>query len=140
MSLSVTTQQFAGGVSQYDDPEAVGVSNYLYWLCGKFQLEGQQIINGVGGGTVIGLPINAGVSTPNPLDFEVTANSPISTGVSTITISNYIGYNVIFVRGGITQSSIDLGGGSYYSWNRVTGQFTCFPAAQAGELFQLYPQ
>jgi hypothetical protein len=118
-----------------DESTARGVANYLYWICGKFALEGQYIITGAGGGTVV--PINPG-STPNPTEFEVTGSSIIPAGDSTVTISTYIGYNLLFVRNGIPQSQIDLGN-SYYNWNKVTGQFICYGPAVEGELFQLYP-
>jgi hypothetical protein len=72
MSLTVTTTPFSGGVTAYNNPTARGVANYLYWLCGKFQIEGQYIIMGVGGGSVI--PINP-TTFPNPIEFEVTGSS-----------------------------------------------------------------
>lgn len=141
MSLSVTVQQFSGGVSLYDDNEAIGVSNYLYWLCGKFALEAQYITNGIGGGVVIPVsPIipTPPVVTPNPLDFEITSSSFMVDGQSSVSIPTFIGYNLLFVRNNIAQSTVNLGN-SYYNWDKVTGVFTCFPAATTSELFQLYP-
>jgi len=135
MSLQVTLTQFQGGVTAYENIEAQGVANYLYWLCGQFALEGQYIITGTGGGSVV--PINPG-ATPNPLDFEVTPSSFIANGVSSITIPEFIGYNLLFLRNNVPQSTVDLGG-SYFSWNKTNGLFTCSPAATTGELFQLYP-
>ena len=134
-SLTASTTAFQGGAFEYNNQNLRGVANYLYWICGKFALDGQYIITGAGGGTVV--PINPG-STPNPTEFEVTATSIIPAGDSTITIDAYIGYNLLFVRNGIPQSQIDLGN-SYYNWNKVTGQFTCYGPAVEGELFQLYP-
>lgn len=60
MALTVTTTQFSGGVSEITNPDEVrGVANYLYWLCGKFALEGQDIVESEeGGGTVITDPSN----------------------------------------------------------------------------------
>jgi hypothetical protein len=135
LPLSFTQTPFSGGVTEYTNTAARGVANYLYWLCGQFALEGQYIITGVGGGSVV--PINPS-STPTPLDFEVTPSSFISEGQSIASIPNFIGYNLLFVRNNVPQSIVDLGG-SYYSWNKTTGTFTCYPAAAAGELFQLYP-
>jgi hypothetical protein len=135
LSLIVSTTSFSGGVTSYTNTSARGVANYLYWLCGQFALEGQYIITGVGGGSVV--PINPS-ATPTPLDFEVTASSFISEGQSSVSIPNFIGYNLLFVRNNVPQSIVDLGG-SYFSWNKTTGIFTCYPAAAAGELFQLYP-
>jgi len=135
MAIQITVTQFSGGVNAYYNEGARGVANYLYWLCGKFGIEGQYIITGIGGGSVI--PINPG-STPNPLDFEVTSISFITNGQSSAAIPTYIGYNLLFVRNNIPQSTVNLGN-SYYSWNKTTGTFTCSPAATTGELFQLYP-
>jgi hypothetical protein len=124
-------------VSTSENISARGVANYLYWLCGKFALEAQFLITGAGGGTVI--PIMPG-STPSPIEFEVTASSYMVNGQSTVTIPSFKGYNLLFVRNNVPQSIIDMGGGSsYFSWNKVTGVFTCYPAATSGELFQLYP-
>lgn len=112
-----------------------GTANYLYWLCGKFQIEGQFIITGTGGGSVI--PINPG-ATPNPIEFEVTGSSFMINGQSTINIPSFVGYNLLFVRNNVPQSIVDMGA-SYFSWSKITGQFVCYPAAVSGELFQLYP-
>ena len=135
MSLTVTTTAFTGGVTEFQNASARGVANYLYWLCGKFALEGQYIITGTGGGSVV--PINPG-ATPNPIEFEVDATSFIPNGNSTVTIPSFIGYNLLFVRNNVPQSIINTGA-SYFTWNKVTGVFTCSPAAATGELFQLYP-
>lgn len=112
-----------------------GVANYLYWLCGKFALEGLDIINGPGGGAVI--PINPALN-PNPIEFEVTVSSFMVDGQSVKSIQSFVGYNLLFVRNNIPQSIVDMGG-SYFSWDKTTGIFTCYPAAVSGELFQLYP-
>lgn len=135
MSLIVDTTQFSGGVSAYQNPTLEGTANYLYWICGKFQLGAQYIITGTGGGSVV--PINPG-ATPNPSEFEVTTSSFIPEGTSTINIPAYVGYNLLFVRNNVPQSTVNLGA-SYFSWNKITGQFACYPAAVGGELFQLYP-
>ena len=136
MSLSVTVTQFSGGenpVSTY--PEVRQVANYLYWLCGKFALEGQYILTGTGGGTVV--PVNP-VETPNPIEFEVTATSFMIDGQSSIAITSYIGYNLLFVRNNIPQSIVNMGN-SHFTWDKTIGLFTCYGAASSGELFQLYP-
>jgi hypothetical protein len=112
------------------------LANYLYWLSESFQLEAQNIISGPGGGSVA--PTPSGGAYPNDLDFEVTASSFMVTGVSSITISQFIGYDVDFARGGIMQNTTSLGdGSSYYAWNRVTGLFSIYPAASVGELFRI---
>lgn len=113
-------------------------ANYAYWLYGKFQLEAQNIIDGAGGGSVA--PTPAGTTLPNPLDFEVSASTTVATGETSVTISQFIGYDVNFSRGGIMQNTTSLGdGSSYYAWNRVTGLFSVYPAAAEGELFRIMP-
>lgn len=121
----------------YDiDPDYSGMTQcclYLWELMGKYGI-GAMAYTG-GGGSIS--PITPD-TMPDPYQFEVSASSFIVTGQSSKTISNFIGYNLIFVRNNIPQSTVD-NGGSYYSWDRITGLFTCSPAAQATELFQLYP-
>jgi hypothetical protein len=137
MPIQISTTPFTGGVTSYTNIQARGVANYLYWLCGRFQIEGQFIIMGTGGGSVI--PINP-TTFPNPIEFEVTDNSFMINGQSTIVIPTFINYNLLFVRNNIPQSIVNMGGGSsYFSWNKITGTFNCYPAAVSGELFQLYP-
>jgi hypothetical protein len=113
-------------------------ANYLYWLCGLFQLQAQRIISGPGGGSVT--PTPSGGALPNPYDFIVSGSSFIAEGVSTINIPLFIGYNVSFDRGGQPQYTTDPGnGGSFFSWNRVTGDFSISPAAFEGEQFRITP-
>ncbi len=113
-------------------------ANYLYWLCGMFQLQAQNIINGPGGGTVI--PITPGTS-PNPIDFIVSGSSLIPTSGTTVNIPQFIGYNVDFARGGVEQYTTPPGDGTgYYNWNKVTGDFTLIDGpAIDGERFRLSP-
>lgn len=113
-----------------------GVANYLIWMCGKYGLQSQYIITGSGGGSVN----PAGSTRPQPLDFIVSGTSPIPTGTSSISIPQFAGWNVDFVRGGIEQNTTDVGdGSSYFGWNRTTAVFTCSPALQASELVRLTP-
>jgi hypothetical protein len=135
--MQVTSTNFSGGTNPYTNPTVTGTANYLYWLCGKFALDGQYIISGPGGGSVIssGSIIQGNV---NPVEFEVDATSIIPSGDSSITLISFIGYNLLFVRSNVTQSTVD-NGGSYFTWDKNTGVFTCFPSANTGELFQLYP-
>lgn len=127
------------------DESIRNVANYLYWLCGTFQLKAQNIISGPGGGSVV--PTPSGGGAVNALDFEVSASSPIPTGGSTITLDgtsgnpDYRGYLIVNIsRGGLWQNTTTLGdGSSYYSWNSVTGLLTVFPAVSAGELIRITP-
>jgi len=116
-----------------DDTSLTLTANYLYSLCRGYNLQAQNIS---GSGTVA--PISP-ITAPNPYDFEVSAASFIVTGATTKTFpSTWIGYNLLFVRNGIPQSTVDIGG-SYYSWNRDTAALTISGAAVESELFQFYP-
>lgn len=113
-----------------------GVANYLVWLCGKFGLTAKNSI-GIGGGTVI--PILPGALSASRIDFTVSASSsPMAAGDTTCTLSDFIGYNLDFVRGGISQSTLGTEA-SYFSFNRSTGAFVCFPALVTGEIIALIP-
>ena len=111
-------------------------SNYLYSLCRGYNLKAQKIL-GTAGGSIS--PINI-ESAPTPLQFEVSVSSIIATGETSVTLSQFIGYNLLFVRGQVPQSTIDIGDGtSYYSWSKSIGLLTISPAAVEGELMQIYP-
>lgn len=110
-----------------------GTANYLYSLCRGYNLQAQNI---TGSGTVA--PINP-IVAPNPYDFIVDGSSFVATGATTKNFpATWAGYNLLFVRNGIPQSTQDTGG-SYYSWDRAIAVLTISPAAQAGEQFQFYP-
>lgn len=120
-----------------DDPTDTTLSataNYLYNLCGKYGMQAQAISGTTG--SVAG--IVSGVQSPLPLDFEVSASSIIAAGSSTLIITAFMGCNIEFTRGGITQNTTNVGG-SYYSWNKVTAEFICYPDASLGELFRIVP-
>lgn len=110
-------------------------SNYLYSLCRGYNLQAQAILGTATGGSVA--PITP-TSIPNPYDFVVSGSSLIPTGASSVTLPAYIGWNVLVVRNGITQSNINVGQ-SYYSWNKTTGLLTISPEAYDGEQFQIFP-
>lgn len=125
----------------YDkDPEYTGVrvvADYLYELIVKYAFKSAAIVDNNTGGQIAP---PSGVTVPNPYDFEVSDSSFIATGESSVTISQFIGYNVNFSRNGVMQNTTNLGDGStYYSWNLVTGLFTIYGAATAGELFRIMP-
>ena len=109
-------------------------SNYLYSLCRGYNLQAQQI-SGTGG-TIT--PVNP-TEIPDPYNFEVSPTSIIPSGATNATLSAFIGFNVLFVRNGIPQSSLNLNGDSYFSWNKALGIITIHPAAITGEIFQIYP-
>ena len=116
------------------DTSLTQTSNYLYSLCRGYNLQAQQIAGT--GGTIT--PVNPS-QIPNPYDFEVTASSLIPDGANSAVISAFIGFNLLFVRNGIPQSTLNIGGNSYFSWNKTLGIITISPAAYSGEQFQLYP-
>jgi hypothetical protein len=123
---------------QYDinpsDTTLVATSNYLYALCGKFALAAQSVL--FAPGTTGGIIAR---TTPSPYQFTVDASTSFMIdGQSAKTITSFIGYNLVFVRGGITQSTVSTEP-SYYSWSKTVGGFVCVPAAATGELFQLIP-
>ncbi len=125
-----------GAVDQ--DPTLRGTANYLVWMCGKYGLQALNIISGGGGGSVIPTPSPA--NRPLPLDFVVSATSIIPTGATGFTIAAFIGWNLQFDRGGITQNTTDVGdGSSYYGWVRANGTFSVSPSLQEGELVRLTP-
>jgi len=116
------------------DPSLTQTSNYLYSLCRGYNLQAQQI-SGTGG-TIT--PVNP-TQIPNPYIFEVSASSIVPAGATSATLTAFIGFNVLFVRNGIPQSTLNLNGDSYFSWNKNLGLFTINPAAVGGEIFQIYP-
>lgn len=122
--------------SDPSDDTLTATSNYLYALCGRFGLQAQAIL--LAPGTISGI---IAPTAPSPYQFTVDASASfIIDGQSSKTITAFIGYNLIFVRNNITQSTVDPGGGaSYYSYTKATGSFICYPAAVTGEIFQLIP-
>ena len=110
-------------------------SNYLYSLCRGYNLQAQAILGTATGGSVA--PITP-TSIPNAYDFVVSGSSLIPTGANSVTLTAYIGWNVLFVRNGIAQSTVNTGQ-SYYSWNKTTGILTISPEAYLDEQFQIYP-
>jgi hypothetical protein len=118
-------------------------ANYLYWLCGQFQLQAQNVINGPGGGSVI--PVTPSGISLNPYDFEVSAISfPLADGQSSVTLDgtsgtqDYRGFNVEVLRGGVGQNTTNTGG-TYFVWNKITGVFQMLPAVATGELIRISP-
>lgn len=111
------------------------MGNYLLSLMGIYLFQAQDASGG--GGSIS--PVTPG-TIPDPYDFEVSASSFIATSATTKTFpSSWVGLNVLFVRGGITQSTVNQGG-TYYSWSKTSGTLTLINgAAQATELFQIYP-
>lgn len=113
-------------------------ANYLYSLCGKYGLQAQ-VVNQSSG--VIASATTVTSSLPFPLDFIVSVSSTIPTGGTSVVISAFIGYNIEFIRGSVTQYTTNPGDGStYYNWDRTTGTLTLFNgAAQVDERLRITP-
>jgi hypothetical protein len=115
------------------DTSLTATSNYLLGLC--LYVAAAKNITG-NGGTIAGVHV-AG-NAPDPYRFIVDASTTFMIdGESSKTITAFIGYNLIYVRGGIDQSTQDDGSGSYFSWTKSTGSFITFPALNTGENIQL---
>jgi hypothetical protein len=92
-------------------------------------------------------PFSSGGNIANvvvdPIDWIVTPTStPLATGQTTTILTQFIGHNINFFRGALTQYTTNPGDGSvYYSWNKVTGQLQLLgttPEAQEGERMRIY--
>lgn len=130
-----TLDQFSGGVdTSSGDADLQKVSNYLYWLCSKYALKSQGIS---GSGSVA--PIVEPTDELPVYDFEVTTTSFIVAGQTVKSIPLFEGRQIQLFRGGIIQSTADVGG-AYYDWDSVTATLTLINGeAQLGEVIQIYP-
>ena len=45
MPIQASTIQFSGGVSAYQNQQLDGVGNYLIWMCGKFGIKSESVLN-----------------------------------------------------------------------------------------------
>ena len=115
------------------DERVLPLTNYLFWLCGKYAAVAQSMSGN--GGSIAGVVLPTDLEV---LDFVVSSTSIIPTGESTLTIEEFKGFNIEFARGGVVQYQTD-NQGSYFSWNKVTGEFICFPAADENEPFRISP-
>jgi hypothetical protein len=121
--------------SDPSDTTLTSTSNYLYALCGKFALQAQAVLPAPG--TISGI---IAPTTPSPYQFTVDASTSfIIDGQSSKTITAFIGYNLLFTRGNLTQNTMNDGISSYYSWVKATGSFVMYPAAATGEVIGLFP-
>lgn len=117
------------------DPTYTGLdacAQYLWQLCGRWGLAAQQIS---GSGSTAG---SSSGSTASRIDFIVSVSSYIPTGDASKTITQFIGFNVDFIRNGVSQSTISTES-SYISFNRSTGLLTITPALADGELISIIP-
>lgn len=112
------------------DESLVPTSNYLLSIC---DISAASVISA--SGTIASQ--NA-LNTPSPYIFTVDASTSfIIDGQSTKTITSFIGYNVLFSRGGIIQTDLNTEP-SYFNWNKTSGLFSISPQAFTGEVFAIY--
>jgi hypothetical protein len=117
------------------DEDLREVANYLVWLCGMYGQQAQAISEGSGGGTVI----TGGATAPGQLNFTVAASgTTLIDGQSTVTLNDFIGYNLIVNKNGTALTQIATAP-VYYTWNSVNGSLTVVPAAFLGDEFQITP-
>lgn len=117
------------------DEDLRNVANYLLWLCGKFGLQARNLI-GIGGGSVV--PVIPGSLRPSRIDFVVSASSQLPTGSTGGTFSSFAGYELDFIRGGISQSTVTTEP-TYFTWTKATGLLFISPALAEGELIAIIP-
>ncbi len=108
-------------------------ANYLYSLCRGYNLKARSVTGS--GGSIS--PVVPG-TMPNPIEFIVSGSSYIPTGGSVKTITTFIGWNLLFIRNNVAQSTVN-NGGTYFNWSKTTGAFEMFGAAAEEELLQFYP-
>jgi hypothetical protein len=109
-------------------------ANYLLTLCGIYLFQAQEAL-GAGGSTAT----TTQVSAPSPYYFIVDASTSFMlNGATTKTITSFIGYNLVYSRNGIIQTTV-TSEPTYFSWNSVTGAFVTTPALITGELIGLVP-
>jgi len=112
-------------------------ANYLLSLCRGYNLKAASI-SGSGGSVSPIVPVpTPSDDTPAPYQFLVDESSFIINGESSKTITLFIGFQVLFSRNGVPQSTV-TSESSYYTWNRTTGEFFVSPSANTGELFQIF--
>ena len=116
------------------DDTLSGTANYLLALCGRYRFRALTLLNA--GGVIA--PVTPDVNMPDPIEFVVTASSLIVTGGNSLSISQFVGYNVVFFRNNIPQTQVNTAG-TYFSWNKSTGLFTCVGVAAEDELFSINP-
>lgn len=122
-----------------NDSTLEGTAEYLFWLCGLFQLQARNL---TGGSSVV--PTPPITPMPNNLDFYVDASTtPFVVGQMSQTFPQFIGYNIVFNRDGVPQAQANDGSSNYFSWNKITGQMLLLPSPGAapvlGELFSINP-
>lgn len=134
--MNCTVTQFSGGITGVTgDTSLRKVANYLIWLCGKF---GMQVLANHGGGSVTPIPPSGAI--PQKIEFYVNdTDSPIITDESSLYLPLFKGYQLLVFKNGVEQTLLTDGTDSSYTWNTITGLFTCTPSASFGDKFSIAP-
>lgn len=126
-----------------NDDTLQSTANFLWTLCGIYGKKASVVVQDAG---TISSIITPTAGLPIPIDFIVGVGEYMEDGDSELLLDgtngnpDFRGYNLSFDRGGQPQYTTNPGGGSsYFSWNRTTGLFTCYPNAATGEPFRLEP-
>lgn len=109
MPLTVTVNQFSGGVSQFTNNGAYGVGDYLYWMCGRFALEAQEILQIANPGGEVN---TGGFMTVPFLPILVTASDFEPDGV-TYNNPQLVGQNIMIYVNNYSASWYDLTSGAF---------------------------
>jgi hypothetical protein len=118
-----------------NDDTLTNTSAYLLAITVRYWSPETSLSGASGGGSGVA-PVVSAPDSPSPYDFTVTGSSFIIAGQSLKTINAFIGYNIIFSRDNVIQTTVN-GGGTYYSWNPDSGLFQCFGAAVTNEVFSI---
>lgn len=129
--MNGTISQLTGGVTARSQQGSLtDTANFLYTLCGKYGIQAQGV-----NGTAGNIAHTSTAQIPDPYNFVVnTTDSFILDGASSKIITAFIGYNILFSRGGVVQSNLSSQS-SFFTWNKLTGLFTITGAAVDTELF-----
>ncbi len=148
VTIAMVTDALEWGVDAQTDEDQREVCNYLIWLIGLYGMQAQARLGDTSGGGSLTPGGGDGSNNLNVLDWfvDVTATpiAPLADGESSVLLDgtsgneDYRTFNIEFARGNLTQTTTNFGQ-SYYSWNKNTGLFTCFPAASFGESFRITP-
>lgn len=132
--MAVDALQWAVDGGNLTDAELRDLANYLIFLCDFWGFEAQNIIGSGGSVTTI----TPGATSPSRIDFTVSASSYFVTGSTGGTISGFEGYNLDFIRGGFSQSTL-ITEPSYFTYTRATATIVISPALAEGEVIALIP-
>jgi hypothetical protein len=123
-------------ISNPSDPTLYTTSAYLYALCAPYSQKAIEILNAGGGGSIS--PITPS-QRPLPLYFNVSDTTPIPTGGNTVTLTQFKGWNIVFSRGGITQTQVVDHNNQYFLWNPITAVLFIYGNATEGEGMTITP-